>query len=502
MRFMTACGLLAAALLGSAPSAFAGKTDDTLNVVWEREQTTLDAYYFTDQTGLTLIKNVFDGLVERDPKTGAFLPNLATHWEWESDTSLVMDLRQGVKFHNGEEFDADDVVFTLNYVTNPANKVLLLQMVSWIDHAEKIDKYKVRIKLKRPFPAALEYLSLGVPIYPNEYYAKVGPEGMAKHPVGTGPYKVTAFDPGREYDLERFDGYFEGGGKPKPKIKRVVIRTQKDTNLMIGELVTGNADFLWRLPPDQVDNLEMTGQYQIIRSPTLRVNFLGFAVNSKNSPIADKRVRQAFAYAINRDAIAKNLIRGSSKKLETVCSPAQTACPPPGVSYAYDPAKAKALLAEAGYPNGIDIQLTDTSDTFITEAMVADLAKAGIRATQNTLLWATFRDKWVKGEMPVFHAGTGFWGISDASIAFGTYFGGMPQDLSNDPQVNQFLETAATTYDTAEREKLYAKAQDAILDNCYWVPLILNNVNYAFSPDLSYEPTPDEVNRFYLASWK
>ncbi|MDW9670243.1 ABC transporter substrate-binding protein [Sinorhizobium meliloti] len=495
-------GLPLVALFISAAPALAGPSDDTLNVVWEREQTTLDVYYFTDHTGLTLIKNVWDGLVERDPTTGAFVPNLATSWEMESDTSIVFKLREGVTFHNGEEFDADDVVYTLNYVTKPENKVLLLQTISWIAGAEKIDKYTVRVNMKQPFPAALEYLSLGVPIYPDEYYAQVGTKGMGVKPVGTGPYKVVSFEPGREYVLERFDNYFEGGGKRKPAIKTVSVRTQKDTNLMIGELMTGNADFLWRLSPDQVDNLEMSENFKIIRSPTLRVSFLAFSLKDPKSPFADKRVRQAIAHAVDRDGIAQNLIRGSSRKLETVCSPDQSACPKPGVTYTYDPEKARSLLAEAGYAGGFSTKLTSTSDRFITEAVSGDLAKVGIQADVETLVWATFREKWVRNELPVFNGGTGFWGISDASIAFGTYFGGMPQDLSNDPSVNKLLKQAESSYDAEAREKLYEQAQDIILENAYWVPLVLNNVNYAFVPELNFVPMADEVNRFYLASWK
>ena len=490
------------AFAGLAGAALAGPSDDTLNVVWEREQTTLDVYYFTDHTGLTLIKNVWDGLVERGPETGAFLPNLATSWEFESDISIVFKLREGVTFHNGEEFDADDVVYTIDYVTDPANKILLLQTVSWIAGAEKIDKYTVRLTMKNPFPAALEYLSLGVPIYPNEYYAEVGTEGMGMNPVGTGPYKVADFTPGREYVLERNEDYFEGGAKQKPSIKTVSVRTQKDTNLMIGELMTGNADFLWRLAPDQVDNLEMTGRYQITRSATLRIAFIAFTMDDPSNPFSDRNVRKAFAHAIDRDGIAKNLIRGASRKLETVCSPDQAACPAPGVTYEYDPERAKALLAEAGYPDGFTMTLTNTSDRFITEAVTGDLAKVGINAKIESLVWATFRDKWVKHELPAFHAGTGFWGISDASIAFGTYFSGMPQDMANNPEVNALLEEAAGTYDLDERTALYAKAQDIILDEAYWVPLVLSNVNYAFVPELDFTPMPDEVNRFYLARWK
>ncbi|WP_180375620.1 ABC transporter substrate-binding protein [Mesorhizobium sp. 8] len=229
MKKMVSMGMAALAAVLLSTSANAGKSDDTINVVWDRETTTLDFYYAIDHEALSLARNVWDGLVDRDPATGKILPNLATEWSWESDTSLVMTLREGVRFQNGEEFDADDVVFTMNYVADPANKVRSLMMVSWIAGAEKIDKYKVRIKLKYPLASALEYLSLGVPIYPNEYYAKVGPNGFATAPIGTGPYKVASFKPGVEYALERNDDYFKGGSKSFRLLKTSLCGPRRTT---------------------------------------------------------------------------------------------------------------------------------------------------------------------------------------------------------------------------------------------------------------------------------
>ncbi|MBS7700385.1 MULTISPECIES: ABC transporter substrate-binding protein [unclassified Chelatococcus] len=489
-------------LLAAATTAHAGKSNDTLNVVWDREQTTLDVYYFTDHSGLTVMHNVWDGLIYRDPATGQYLPLLATAWDWESPTSLVMSLREGVKFHNGEEFDADDVVYTINYVTNPDNKVLLLQMVSWLDSAEKIDKYKVRVRLKKPFSAALEYLATGVPIYPNEYYAKVGTAGMGKHPIGTGPYKVVSFTPGREYTLERYDDYMSGVPKQKAAIKRVAVRTQKDNNIMIGELMTERSDFLWRLTADQSDQLERMPNVRVVRSPTMRIAFLVFDTLDKDSPFSKPEVRQAIAHAVNRDAIAKNLVRGAATRLDTVCYPMQNGCPTTVPMYNYDPKKAREMLAKAGYPDGFETPIAGTSDRHITEAVIGDLQAVGIRTKLDFLVWATFRDRWVKGEMPLFHASTGFWGIGDASIAFGTYFADMPQDLSRNPEVTDAINKANLTYDMAERKALYTRAQDIILENAYWLPLVTITNNFAFSKNLNFDPTFDEINRFYTASWK
>ena len=174
--------------------------------------------------GFIIGQQVWDTLIYRDPKTNEYKPELATSWTWVNDKTLELELRRGVKFHNGEEFDADDVVYTLNFVSKPESRVVTQQNVDWIERAEKLDKYKVRIVTKRPFPAAIEYLAGPVVIYPHEYYAKVGPQGMNEHPVGSGPYRVVEHAVGKFIRLERNADYFRDSPKPQPKVDKIEIR--------------------------------------------------------------------------------------------------------------------------------------------------------------------------------------------------------------------------------------------------------------------------------------
>ena len=176
--------IAAAALCCSlALPVFAGKQDDTLRWASDKELESVDSYFNTAREGLIVSRLIWDQLLYRDPKSGEYLPMLASSYKWVNPTTLEFELRKGIKFHNGEKFDADDVVYTINFVTNPDNKAKAPSNVNWMKNAEKLGEYKVRINLKAPFPAALEYLAGPVPIYPNEYYAKVGPQGMDQHPV-------------------------------------------------------------------------------------------------------------------------------------------------------------------------------------------------------------------------------------------------------------------------------------------------------------------------------
>ena len=169
----------------AAGPAAAGKDDDSLIIAWGSTGPIehVDNYVNTNRTGIWFSRMVWDQLIYREPKTFEYKPLLAESWEQLSDTVWQFKLRQGVKFHNGEPFDADDVVYTLNWISNPDNGVKVQRNVNWIKEARKVDQYTVDLEMKRPFPQAFEFLSGPITIYPNEYYAeKVGPDGMHKQP--------------------------------------------------------------------------------------------------------------------------------------------------------------------------------------------------------------------------------------------------------------------------------------------------------------------------------
>src|SRR5690606_18802393 len=214
MRTIAAAALIACSL--PTPSQ-AAKSDNSIRFAYDQVLENIDPYFNNVRLGVIMSHAVWDTLIYRDPKTNEYKPGLATSWKWVDDQTLELELRQGVKFHNGEDFDADDVVYTLNFASDPANRATAQQIVSWIETAEMIDQLTVRIKTKRPFPAAIEYLSGPIPMHPNEYYAKVGPKGMNEKPVGTGPYKVVQHDVGKVIRLEANKEYWEGAPKPKPK---------------------------------------------------------------------------------------------------------------------------------------------------------------------------------------------------------------------------------------------------------------------------------------------
>ncbi|QND45705.1 ABC transporter substrate-binding protein (plasmid) [Rhizobium lusitanum] len=487
-----------------APVANAGKADDTISIAFSKELEHIDPYFNTAREGVLLGNAVWDGLLYRDPKTGQYVGNLATSWSWVDSTTLELTLRQGVKFHNGEPFDADDVVYTLNYMIDPKNGAKNTVATSWIKQAVKIDQFKVRIITNGPFPAALEYLAGPVIIQPNEYYAAVGPAGVATKPIGTGPYKVVSVEPGKHYVLKRNDDYF-AAAKPKAKVETIDIRTIPDINTQMAELFNGTIDLVWQVPSDQADKMAGRGNFQVLNAPTMRVGYLSLDAAGRSgtkNPMTDVRVRQAVYHAINRDGIVKALMKGTTEVINSACSPSQFGCATDVASYSYDPDKAKALLAEAGYPNGFEIDFYAYRDRPLAEAMIGMLAEVGIKANLKYLQYAALREKRIKEGVPMSFLTWGSNSIADASAITSEFFTMGGEDDARDKSLSDLLEKADSSVDPAERKTLYKQALSTIADKAYWVPLWNYSTNYIMSKDVSFTPTPDELVRFYEIGWK
>jgi len=332
---------------------------DTLRIAWTQTYENVDPYYGATREGLIMSRHIYDTLIYADPHSDDFKPLLATAWRWVDDLTLEFTLRQGVKFHNGAAFSADDVVDTFNRVIKPDSGVKVRSIVDWIKGAEKIDPYKVRVRLVKPYPAALEVLAGQLGIHSSAYFAQVGREGIVRAPVGTGPYRLKSQETDKGAVLERFDGYFEGGAKGKPSIKTIEVKVIPDANTQMANLMTGQVDWIWRVSSDLADKLARVPNVTLESAETMRYVAIAFdaAGRAGKSPIQDARVRQAFAYAINRQSLRDNLVKGKSRVLHSPCFPGQFGCSENVMRYSYDPARAKKLLADAGFPNGFEMPM-------------------------------------------------------------------------------------------------------------------------------------------------
>ncbi len=484
--------------------AFADKSSNTLNFAWTKELETLDRYYNTAREGMIVSRHVYDDLIYRDPQTWEYKPLLATSWKWIDPITMELELRKGVVFHNGEKFDADDVVYTLNFVSNPDNKVLVQRNVNWIKKAEKLGDFNVRILLHKPFPAALEYLAGNVPIYPNEYYAKVGPQGFGLKPVGTGPYKVVTVEQGKRIVFEKNADYFKDSPKGQPAIDRIVQRTIPEMTTMVAELMTGGLDWIYMVPTDQAEKLEKVPSLNVVRAETMRIGFLQMDVTGRtgDTPLKDIRVRKAICNAVDREAIAKNLVGGQSRVVHAACYPSQFGCIDTLTKYGYDPAQAKQLLTEAGYANGFEIDFYGYRDRPYGEAITGYLREVGIKANMKWLKYSALRDATKANKVALVMNTWGSYGVNDISNITGQHFRMEYNDFARDQSVTDWLNEGDNSIDESKRREVYTKALKRIADQAYWLPLFSWVANYAFDKDLDFTPHPDAVPRFFLTTWK
>ncbi|WP_340108976.1 ABC transporter substrate-binding protein [Pikeienuella sp. HZG-20] len=499
---MIACA--SAALLCTPASAFADKASDTLYAAFNVELENVDSYANSSRQGVVMQRAIWDGLLYRDPATGEYKGNLATSWEWIDDVTLELKLREGVTFHNGEPFDADDVVYTVNFIANPESGVKVQRNVNWLKSAEKLDQYTVRLHLKAPFPAAIEYLSGPISMYPNEYYAKAGFSGMGLNPVGTGPYKAVSITPGQHFVLEKNENYHDSP-KGQPSIGKIDIRTIPDVSTQMAELFGGTLDLIWRVPTDQADKLAATGRFTVANASAMRIAYLTMDAagrSGEDNPFTKQKVRQAVNHAINREELVTALVKGESLVINTTCFPSQFGCEQDVMKYEYNPEKAKALLAEAGYPDGFTTNFYAYRDRDVIEAVLHYLSEVGIKADLNMLQYPALRDLQMKGDSPISFLTWGSYSINDTSASTSQFFKLGQMDDARDEQVKAWLDIADVSTDPEVRKENYSKALKRIAEQAYWAPMFSYNTAYVYSKDIDYTPTPDEVLRFTTMKWK
>jgi peptide/nickel transport system substrate-binding protein len=501
-----AAGALAAPSILVRPAA-AQRSANTLRISFRDAVPNVDPYFNSQRTGLIIGHQAMDGLVHRDPASFRIVPALATEWRWVDPKTLDFTLRAGVKFHDGSAFGPDDVVYTINTVADPATRVATPSNYNWIQGAEKTGANTVRLNMKRPTPAALDYLALVMPIWPKAYRERVGADGFSRAPVGTGPYRFTKVDAASGVEFERFDDYYQGGPKGRPAIQRLVARYIGDAATELTELLGQRVDWIWNMNPDQVANVNRLPYLQSVRQESMRVGFLNLDAAGRSgagNPMTKLQVRQAVWHAIDRKAIADRLIGGGSRVPDAPCFPSQFGCnAQAAVRYDYDPAKARALLAEAGYANGFDIELTSyVQPRQWSEAVQNYLRAVGIRANLNLMAVAAQIQRSQRGELAMEMGSWGSYSINDVSAIMPNYFAGGANDYARDPEMIRLINEGGSTADEEARKTAYDAAIRRATEQAYWLPLHTYVSTFGFQKQLEFPTFPDELPRFYLAKWK
>ena len=502
---LLALGSIVSAAIGFAAPAQAQKAADTLRVTWRDAIADIDPYYNQLRAGIIVGHHGWDTLVYRDPETFQFKPLLAESYKWVDDTTLEFTLRSNVTWHNGDKFTAADVAYTLNGVLTD-KQVSVPSNYGMYEGAEVVDDTHVRIKLKRIFPAALDYIAMTLWIKPEKYRTKVGNAEYSKHPIGTGPFKFNKAEGAGQIEMERYAGYYDGSPKGKPAISKLFIKAVPDAATEMAELLGGRADWIWKFSPDQYDGVTRMPNLQALRSESMRIGYVNMDSAGRTgagNPLTNVKVRQAIFHAIDRATMAKQLVQGGSRSLDAPCYPTQFGCDTTAaVPYPYDPAKAKALLAEAGYPNGFSTELVTYVLPSWAGAMQNYLKAVGIDAKLSVLQVSAVVQRQLAGQNPMEAGDWGSYSINDVSAIMPQFFTHGASDYTRDPELKALVEKGGSTTDPDQRRKAYSEAIKLATEKAYWIPMYTYTITYGMSRNLAFKPYPDELPRFWMSSWK
>jgi peptide/nickel transport system substrate-binding protein len=396
-------------------------------------------------------------------------PGLAESWQVSPDgRTYDFTLRKGAKFHNGEPVTATDVKFSFERYRGASAKALKERVAA----VETPDATHVRFKLKNPWPDFMTFYSAASGagwIVPKKYVEKVGDEGFKKAPIGAGPYKFVSFSPGVELVLEAFEGYW----RKMPSVKRLVFKVISDETTRLAALKRGEIDVVYSIRGELAEELQrtpgLTLKPAVIQSPQWVAMLDQW---DPKSPWHDRRVRLAANLAIDRAAINQAITLGHSRLTYSVIpSTFDFFWQPP--AYAYDPAQAKKLLAEAGYPNGFDAgdYYLDISYANVQEAIANYLQQVGIRtkliSRERASHWSTYTDKKYKN---LAYTASGAFGnaatrlesyvVSGGAYVYGSY-----------PDIDSLFKDQAAELDRAKREALLFKIQQLIHEKTMFIPI-------------------------------
>jgi len=489
-----------------APETVAQTKDDTVVYALQSDVDNWDPPNSVLREAIILGYHVFDHLAVRDLKTRKVVPNLALSWKALDDTTWEVKLRQGVKFHDGTPFTARDVKATFDRVLDPTKKMTARGNHAKIKSIEVVDDYTARFRTDGPYPLFVERLTAQV-MQSDKVIREKGHEWMQEHPIGTGPYKLVKWDRKQEHLLVRNDDYW--GAKPAFKYVRVRIIPEQATQ--IAEVISGGVDIIKAVPPDQMDVINKSGQARTATSPILRTALLQLdqAARSGPNPFTDRRVRQAANQAVDMDAVIKHVLNGLGDRVATGINPMAFGWDPSLKPYKQDLAAAKKLLADAGYPNGLDIRfntgppVVEPAIQQTNDAIIADMAKAGFRVQQNyigdnTVLVARIKEG--KGG-PMFNWSWGYYSVFDAdAILYDVFRCNEPYSYYCNPALDDLIVQGRSTLDQKKRTEIYVKAQKLLFeDAAYLYKWGLRGV-WGISNRVNYEAPADEIDRMFLVT--
>ena len=436
----------------------------------------LDPRVATDDVSGKVAQLIFNGLMTFDEHMRV-VPDLAERLENPEPTVYVAALRRGVRFHDGHELTSADVVYTFRSLLEPAFVSPYKGAFRLVKSIDARDRYTVVFTLKEPFGS--------FPV--NLVVPQIVPDGaggsLREHPLGTGPYRFVRYAVDDQLELAAFDGYFRG----RPRNDGVILKVVPD-NIMAGlELRKGTTDIVVNdFPPDIVSQLERDPRLQAPRSPGVDYQYIG--LNLRDPVMKDVRVRQAIGYAIDRQAIIDYLRRGMAVPATGILPPMSWASDPDAFAFTYNPAKARALLDQAGYPDPdgdgpatrlhLTLKMSSVEFNRLQGAVIQqNLRAVGIDLDVRTYEFATLYADVLSGNFQMYFLQWTGGSVADPDILRRVFHSdqvppaGFNRGHFSDPRVDRLLDEATTSTDEAQRRTLFNQAQRLIAEQAPYISL-------------------------------
>jgi peptide/nickel transport system substrate-binding protein len=489
---LTACGTTAAppeatkaptAPAATQPPVATGPSGEIVIAIGG-DPSTLDPQVADDGNERAVNDNVYETLIARNSKTMELVPALAESWEELDDVTWQLKLRQGVKFHNGEPFDAEAAAFSINRVVNPDLNSEQISFFSTIKESKVIDANTIQVITDGPdpiLPSRLYWLK----IVPPKHAADAD---FGTKPVGTGPYKFVEWVRDDHVTLEANPDYWGTA----PTIAKVTIRPIKEEVTRLAALKAGEVDLVRGLIPEYVNEVP-----KVVSTPGLEFPWL--RLNTFSGPLADKRMRQAINYALNKDELAQSLYSGYAVPAEgQILTPGHFGFNPNVHAYPFDPAKAKQLIQDAGY-NGEEIEFIGEAgrwlkDKELIEAIAGQLREVGLNVTVNIVEWSQWLDLLFAGadKAPTMQFSSHSNELLDADRTLSALFESTgSQTAYSNPQFDQLVDAARTETDLTKRADMYHQAVQIAYDDAV-VGFLLNLKDiYGMTDRLEWTPRLD-----------
>lgn len=483
-----------------------------LRVGFSLDALTLDPGNHRNRETETILRNMYDGLLTRDSKMQV-VPELATSWKQVDTTTYEFKLKPGVKFHSGEEMTAEDVKFTFDRIiqkdridgkTSPRGGLL-----GPLKDIQIVDKYTVRLNLSVPWailPAMLPFQE----VVSKSFVQKVGDKGLATQADGTGPFKLVEWRKGDAIIMERFADYYGGSPAIPPvgpaKVDRVIFKVIPENSSRVAALLAGDVEIATEVPVHMMKQIESSKVAKVVKVNGTRSFFI--ALNNTKPPFDNVLVRRAANHALDKKLIIDRILQKTATPINGVLSPDAFGFDPSLPAYEYDLAKAKKLLAQAGFPNGIDVTM-DAEGAFseMAQAIASLLTKAGIRTKVLVGEGSVIRDKWdpVKpkvGDMRLTSWGNGSLDPEDIfAPTLKTKDRGNSAGYSSGV-VDGLLSAASTETNPQKRAEMFHHAQKQVNADAPWVFLWIPQDIYGVSKRLKgWQPSADSrvnLHRAYL----